>query len=374
MPDKHLHIISFDVPYPANYGGVIDVYYKLVALKKVGIHIHLHCYEYGREHAEELEALCGKVYYYPRKSGLLAAVSITPYIVKSRQSKALLENLLKDDYPILFEGLHTCSYLNAPELKDRKKIYRESNIEHHYYFHLFKAEKNYFKKLYHLSESVKLKFYQKKLKYAGLMLTISQTDTEYLKKRFPDGNIEYLPSFHPNEKFTIIPGKGEYAFYHGKLSVTENYNAAEYLIKEVFAGSNKNLLIAGMDPPEHLKKLTEKHSNIELIENPNNDKMHDLVRNAHINVLVTFQATGLKLKLLNCLYQGRFCLVNPDMVQGTGLESLCEIAGNADGLKMKVEELFARTFNTTEIDEREKLLNKKYSNEKNAERLIGLLT
>ena len=206
------------------------------------------------------------------------------------------------------------------------------------------------------------------------MLTISQTDTEYLKKRFPDGNIEYLPSFHPNEKFTIIPGKGEYAFYHGKLSVTENYNAAEYLIKEVFAGSNKNLLIAGMDPPEHLKKLTEKHSNIELIENPNNDKMHDLVRNAHINVLVTFQATGLKLKLLNCLYQGRFCLVNPDMVQGTGLESLCEIAGNADGLKMKVEELFARTFNTTEIDEREKLLNKKYSNEKNAERLIGLLT
>ena len=24
--DKHLHIVSFDVPYPANYGGVIDEY------------------------------------------------------------------------------------------------------------------------------------------------------------------------------------------------------------------------------------------------------------------------------------------------------------------------------------------------------------
>ncbi len=32
MPDKYLHIISFDIPYPPNYGGVIDVFYKLKAL------------------------------------------------------------------------------------------------------------------------------------------------------------------------------------------------------------------------------------------------------------------------------------------------------------------------------------------------------
>ena len=37
MPDKHLHIVSFSIPYPANYGGVIDVFYKLVALHKAGI-------------------------------------------------------------------------------------------------------------------------------------------------------------------------------------------------------------------------------------------------------------------------------------------------------------------------------------------------
>ena len=46
MPDKHLHIISFDIPYPPNYGGVIDVYYKIRTLHKLGIKIHLHCFEY----------------------------------------------------------------------------------------------------------------------------------------------------------------------------------------------------------------------------------------------------------------------------------------------------------------------------------------
>ncbi len=31
--DKYLNIVSFNIPYPANYGGVIDVYYKLEALR-----------------------------------------------------------------------------------------------------------------------------------------------------------------------------------------------------------------------------------------------------------------------------------------------------------------------------------------------------
>ena len=30
--DHHLHIIAFNVPYPANYGGVIDVFYRIKAL------------------------------------------------------------------------------------------------------------------------------------------------------------------------------------------------------------------------------------------------------------------------------------------------------------------------------------------------------
>lgn len=373
MSDKHLHIVSFDVPYPANYGGVIDVFYKLKVLKKAGVRVHLHCFKYGRENALVLEGLCEAVNYYPRKAGLASALSVKPYIVQSRRSEELMANLLNDGYPILFEGLHTCRYLADPRIKHRKKIYRESNIEHHYYYHLFKAEKQIFRKLYHLTESLKLWFYQKTLKHADLMLAVSKSDTEYLKMHFPKNNVEYLPSFHPNEEFLVLPGKGSYAFYHGKLSVTENYKAAEFLIEKVFAGLDKKLIIAGMDPPNHLKVLIEKHPNVELIESPDDEKMFGLIRNAHVNVLVTFQATGLKLKLLNTLYNGRFCLVNPEMVQGTGLAPLCEIAENADGLKIKLDGLFGKQFNLSDIREREILLRQNYSNGKNIERLIGLV-
>ncbi len=373
MPDRHLHIVSFDVPFPANYGGVIDVFYKLVALKKADVKVHLHCFDYGRGQAAELDELCETVNYYPRQTGIKANLSSKPYIVNSRQSNDLINNLLQDDYPILFEGLHSCFYLDDIRLKKRMKVYRESNIEHHYYYHLFRDEKNWFKKLFFAVESFRLKRYQKVLNHADLMLVVSQSDTDYLKSHFPEKHVEYLPSFHPNHDFTVIPGKGEYVLYHGKLSVTENYKAAEYLIKNIFSKISQKLIIVGMDPPKQLQDLCANHQNLELIQNPEDDEMFSLIQNAQANILVTFQATGLKLKLLNTLYKGRFCIVNPGMVQGTGLETLCSVGRNDQELIQKIDDVMQREFDMAELERRKKLLLQNYSNRLNTKRLIDLV-
>ena len=63
--DYHLHVIAFDVPYPANYGGVIDVFYRVKALSEAGVKVHLHCFEYGRGEQEILKR-CYEVKYYKR--------------------------------------------------------------------------------------------------------------------------------------------------------------------------------------------------------------------------------------------------------------------------------------------------------------------
>ena len=67
MHRKRLHIVSVDIPVPVNYGGAIDIYYKLKALKNTGIKVHLHCYEYDRKPAEELNQYCEEVFYYKRE-------------------------------------------------------------------------------------------------------------------------------------------------------------------------------------------------------------------------------------------------------------------------------------------------------------------
>jgi len=127
---KYLHVISFDIPYPPNYGGVIDVYYKLKALKEAGIKIHLHCFEYSRNKSAKLNDYCESVTYYKRNIYKTNLFGKTPYIVASRSTEDLINNLLKDDFPILFEGLHSCYFLSDKRLKKRKKIVRMHNIEH----------------------------------------------------------------------------------------------------------------------------------------------------------------------------------------------------------------------------------------------------
>ena len=370
MPENHLHIVAFSIPFPANYGGVIDVFYKLKALHKEGIKIHLHCYQYDRQEAPELNAYCESVNYYPRQTGFTAQLSLKPYIVESRQSEALIKNLLSNNFPILFEGLHTCYYINHKALQGRKLIYRESNIEHVYYYNLFKSEKNPGRKVFFLLESLKLRLFQKQLKYSTKMLVVSQTDRDYLARQFPGKEVVYLPSFHGNSEVESRPGKGKYVLYHGNLSVGENALAAQYLVKEVFNDIPIPLKIAGLNPSESLKNLVAQYQNIELIPNPPQPEMEALIKEAQINVLVTFQATGLKLKLLNTLYNGRWMLVNREMLAGTGLESLCEIAGSAGEMKQEIISLFNTEFDQNLLLARSELLQKRFSDEVNAKKLI----
>ena len=369
--ERHIHIVSFNVPYPPNYGGVIDVFYKIKALYDAGVKVHLHTFHYGREQSEKLQEICHSVYYYPRGKFYQAIYSRVPYIVGSRQSDNLLSNLINDECPILFEGLHTCFYLSHPAIKNRLKIVRMHNIEWDYYNSLGKAERNFFRKFYFFSESKKLRQYEDVLKDADIILGISPNDTEYLAERF--SNVHYLPAFHSNTVVSCKNGFGGYALYHGNLSVQENNQAALYLTRKIFEDLDYPLKLAGSKPLNTLIGDVHKNDRYELIANPDDHKMMDLISNAHINVLPTFQATGIKLKIINALFNGRYCVVNKEMVLETGLEELCHVTQSAEEMKAIIRELSEKEFSEAEIEHRKKVLTQKFSNNANAQQLIELI-
>ncbi|MBK7131217.1 MAG: hypothetical protein IPH66_17930 [Crocinitomicaceae bacterium] len=144
--EKKLHIIAFDVPWPPNYGGIVDVFYKLKSLHDAGVKIIYHCFYYSGHNkpTDELNQYCEKLYYYHRPKNIFKLLfSVKPYVVSSRSSKKLLDNLCRDDAPILFDGLQTCAFLNHPALQNRKKYVRANNIEHTYYRELAEVERNF---------------------------------------------------------------------------------------------------------------------------------------------------------------------------------------------------------------------------------------
>lgn len=371
--DKHLNIVAFNIPWPANYGGIIDVFYKLKALHACGVKIILHCFEYERPQATALEELCEEIYYYKRHTGVLSNITLLPYNVYSRKHPRLLSNLLKNDYPILFEGLHCCYYMSDPRLKNRIKIYREANIEHDYYHHLAKAEKHLIKKCFYQIEAWRFKRYQKVISHADLIIAVSTTDADYLQKQFPYKQIEFMPCFHTNNNITIQPGISKFILYHGKLSVVENRQAVLYLIKNVFSQLNYQCIIAGMDPPKSLFKAAAPYPNIRIEANPTEERMNELICNAQIHMLITFQATGLKLKLLNSLFAGKHTVVNQLMVIGSGLESLCHIANNTEEMIQTCQRLMQTTVDSKIIEARRQELFPVYSNTYQGERLMKMI-
>lgn len=365
--DYHLHVIAFDVPYPANYGGVIDVFYRVKALTEAGVKVHLHCFEYGRGKAEVLNR-CHEVRYYKRDISFWKQFHRTPYVVASRRSEALVRDLLKDGYPILCEGLHTTAVLDDPRLKDRPIFVRAHNVEHDYYRLLAEAEPRCWKRWFYRMEAGKLERYEPVLRKAKGIFAITQKDTDYFNQHY--GHATLVPGFNALSKVCSETGRGTYVLYHGNLSVAENKKAAEWLVEEVFSKLELPSVVAGLNPSEGLRKLCQRCPQVTLKANLEDGEMMDLIRNAQVNVMVTNQPTGLKLKLLNALYNGRFCLVNEEMVHGTSLGSLCAMAETPDQFISEIRCLMEEDFTEDDIEERDEALKSLYQNENNAHVII----
>ncbi len=373
MHKRKLHIVSFDIPFPANYGGVIDVFWKLKWLHEQGVDIYLHCFEYGRARAPELEIYCEKIYYYKRKTSMINFFSFLPYTVKSRVSAEMEKNILAVEAPILCEVLHTCYLLNNPQFKNRMKIYRHSNIEHRYYHLLAAAEKNIFRKIYLHSEAVKLSFFEKIVSKANLVMAVNQEDAAYYQRKFPQVKTVYIPSFHPCSDVDIKQGRGEYVLFHGNLSVPENINAAVWLINKVFSFLSIPVVIAGLNPSRSIRLLVQKFEHIKLVENPSDEEMKKIIRDAQVHVLYTQQATGLKLKLLNVLFEGRYVVCNKEMLHGIDFDagnSSISVCNSSDAYIKEIKTLFGLKFNEALIEKRKQLV-KIFDNKQNAIKLLN---
>jgi hypothetical protein len=366
----HIHIVSFNIPYPPNYGGLIDVYYKIRSLTDLGVKVHLHTFYYdGRERSPELEDLCYETHYYPRLRFGNPFEKKLPYIVKTRKSNKLLKNLCSDNFPILFEGIHCTYYLDHPSLSGRLRIVRMHNIEFLYYKNLARVEKNFFKRYYLNQESQSLRYYQQILSKASLIAAISPVDQILLNLKFQ--NSFYLPVFHPNSEVTSQTGRGGHILYHGNLGVGENNEAALFLVNNICNNIDLPFIIAGSNPSRELLKSVEAFPHIKIITNPGVDEINNLISNSQINLMPTFQDTGIKLKLINALYKGRYCIANTKMVKDTGLESLCTIADDPMTMKQEIKNLFIKDFDQPEIEKRQEILLEHFNNKTSAGILIS---
>ena len=374
MIRKHLHIIAFDIPYPADYGGVIDVFYQIRALYRAGISIHLHCFQYGgRMPHRELEKYCVSVRYYRRRVGLFSFMSKNPYIIQSRRSKKLEKSLLRNHFPILCEGIHSCGIVLNPKFTKRNIILRAANVEHDYYASLAEKESNPFKRFYYKSEAKKLNSWEKNLPFVRSVVAISDNDFEYFSKTFPNKIVIRAYGFNALDDIESMEGKGKFALFHANLSVAENIEAAVFLIEKVAPWTDYPFVIAGKSPSKEIMEKADNQKNVKIIANPSEFKMQNLIREAHIQLMLTFQSTGFKLKLITSLFAGRFVIANDGMMQGNGLKKCILCANTPEEFMSMIHMLKDKAFDSSEIQRRKTCISEDYFNQKKAKDIINLL-
>lgn len=369
LPDTRLHIVSFDVPYPPDYGGAIDVFFKIKALHALGVKVILHAFTYrrGRGAAPALQQYCESVHYYSRDLSPGNMFLKMPFIVASRKSSDLVSRILSDPAPVLLEGWHTCGLLPGLKQAGLYTAVRSHNIESHYYEGLSRHTRSRGKRIYYAMEARKLEAFLPALGLADQVFAISPKDTEYLARHFP--HVSYLPVFHGQMDAEPLPGMGQYALYHGNLKVEENSAAVAWLLDKVWHRFSYPLVIAGHGAPAWLRRKINETPGVTLLD-PVPD-IHTLVRDAHIHVLPAMQDTGIKLKLLHVLFAGRHCLVNAAMVNGTGLEGSCIVSDNPENWQQVLIRLKDQPFTAEEIAARRELLLPQFDNMANARKLMA---
>jgi glycosyltransferase involved in cell wall biosynthesis len=366
----HLHIVCLDAPSPPDYGGAIDMYYKVQALAAQGNKIILHYFNYNKHrHAHGLEPYCAEINTYARSNYLRSLSFQSPYIIRSRINPLLVRRLNQDRNRILLEGLHGAgllSYLQEPS----RVVLRLHNEESTYYNALASSETNIIRKAYYLREARLIKRFQKQLNHEVKLAALSQSDLEiFCQQGFH--NAHFIPCFVPWQEIRSLPGKGEYCLYHGNMEVIENEMAATWLITKVFDQLNIPLVIAGKGISSKLQKLARSKRNVRLIFEPPSNELDALIKDAHINILPSFNKTGVKLKLLHALFYGRFCITNQQGSRGSGVDSLVHHAESADEFRHAVLDIFEMPFEEAQLNERE-MIRQLYNNQTNAAALSAL--
>ncbi|MDR4955068.1 hypothetical protein REB14_23030 [Chryseobacterium sp. ES2] len=366
------HIISFNYPYPPSYGGIIDVYYKIKALSDLGIKIHLHCFvdQIPDKIDPEVKEITENVSFYQKKKNPLLYFSSTPFAAAIRNSEELIKNLERNKAPILFEGLQTTSIIRFLRNNDHQFYLRYHNNETEYYKGLSVSEKNIFKKLIYKIESLKHTRYQKKLlkKFEAVFCL---SEKEYNEVETYSGNAHLIHIFHGNESVKELDTKGKYFLFHGDLSTADNKRALNETIDLFKTLPQYQLIVASDRATEDIKRKISTVENISLTPIQTTENLLRLLKDAHGNILISYQNSGTKVKLFNTLYNSRFVIISENITDDPILKSVCLFGSDMNEIRQRIITSAEKEYHDTE--KRKEVLEKKHSDKAKAHEMLKII-
>ncbi len=370
MPARILHIVSFDYPFPPVYGGTIEVFSKLRPLHESGVEIHLHCFSDQLPPQTATDTYCARIYYYRNARHAFDLLSWLPFSVQTRDSAQLRKNIEALPGPILFEGLKTTYGVFKNWFADQRLILRLHNIEHLYFLGIARSERRWSHKISYYLEGIKYRRYEKIIGKFNRVAALSHFEQQYVSGRYLPA--DYIPVFHGNETVAPLEGMGQYALYHGDLRMSDNRRVAESLVDLFREIPDVTLVIAGnADARAHFENYSAGLKNVRYETLRDFEHLKQLLGQAHINLVFSFQQSGTKLKLMNALFYSRFCVINSNVMDDALIQPLCLSAESPAEIRAHIDRLKHQPFE--DYGRRKSVLETHMSDRENARKLLDLI-
>lgn len=377
-------IVANDFPYPPHHGAAVDIWGRILSLKRLGFTLDLIATVKSRPTRADIDAVqavVSSLWILGRDVRLSATISLNPFQVRSR--RALKEVALTEKYDaVLLESEHVGPILENVRLHAKARILRSQNDEARYFRELSKSSRNWKERMFYKLEAVRFDKYSPALRAkCDLLWFISDWErTLHLRKSPSDvSKAVFLPPDPGTSKISSYPASGKEVLFVGTLAVSLNVNALQWYVDHVHPRLSKlegySLTIAGRTggvPIPALIKMVERYPNISFCPDPQD--LSDLYSRAAVFVNPVLRGAGLKVKTINALQAGVAVVTTSIGMEGTGLVDGTHllVADSADEFAGSVEKLLSeRSLAARLVRSAQSFFAEKYNQERNIEQSLS---
>ncbi len=334
-------VIGSRVPYPLHDGGAIASFNMLKGIAEIGCEVDFITLN-TRKHFVKKEVALQKMPFLKYYAVFEINTNINPFkaFINLFSSKSynierfyhkkfeqlLISRIETKKYDIIhFEGLFVAKYADAMKKNKTQTplLLRQHNIEYQIWQRLAQNETNFFKKWYLKLLVKRIEHFEKKIiNEFNWAATITKTDEETIKQWRLGGKLTTIPSgfdYQPIKETTIDYN----AIYHiGSMEWLPNIEAMQWFIEKIMplVVSKNNAVkfyMAGKKMPTEFKQYQAK--NIAIMGEVEN--LEDFIANKSILVVPLKSGSGLRIKTIEAMMQGKAVITTSVGAQGLPVEN-----------------------------------------------------
>lgn len=340
-------VVCNDFPYPADHGGRVDTWGRILALAELGWKIDL--LVCGKHQPTESDCRAVKVWVNDiklcdRKSSPLDLLMPEPLQVRSRNALRNVRLEREYDY-VLLEGDYVVPVLDNPSVRAERAILRVHNDESAYFKSLARSTNHVLHKLYYSLESFKFAGLQRKLaRRIDKYLFISSKEHDSFARQHPAKSSLFLPPPLTRETFARSAFGARQVVFIGSLFMPNNREAIRWYLEHIHPKlldvPGYRFVIAGNSRGKGVEWLNSYDlAQVDVHDTP--ESLDDIYAAGYVFVNPMRNGAGVKLKTIEAIQNGLPVVSTTVGCEGTGLRdgSHIRVADEADAFIRAVKEL-----------------------------------